>query len=106
MQTLGILIILLLSLGPQRGAPKAPRLYVYPESSYTSAFKAEFLRTCPDVELSEASEEAKYKAEVGSASNKFTWILRDWKGRALSFDERSSMEDAVGTLCTAAKKLS
>lgn len=100
-----ILIVVLLSLSPQKGAPKAPRLYVYPESTYTSAFKAEFLRTCPEVELSEATEEAKYKAEVGSAGNKFTWILRDWRGKALAFDERSSMEDAVGSLCTAAKKL-
>jgi hypothetical protein len=106
MRTLGLLLVFLFPLGPQKGAPKTPRLYIYPESSYTSAFKAEFLRTCTDVELTEATEEAKYKAEVGSASNKFTWILRDWRGKALSVDERPTMEDAVGTLCTAAKKLS
>lgn len=104
MQTWTILIVLFLWPIPQRGTSKA-KLYVYPESSYTSAFKATFLRACHDVELSETSEEAKYKAEVGSAPNKFTWILRDWRGKALSADERSSMEDAVGTLCDAAKKL-
>jgi hypothetical protein len=43
------------------------------------------------------------KAKVGSAQSKFTWILRDCRGKALSFDERSSMEDAAGTLCKAAK---
>jgi hypothetical protein len=104
METWAMLAVLFLALTPQRGAskPKA-RLYIYPESTYTSAFKASFLRVCQDVELSETSEEAKYKAEVGSAQNKFTWILRDWRGKALSFDERSSMEDAAGTLCKAAK---
>lgn len=106
METWGILIVLFLWPIPQRGTSKAkPKLYVYPESSYTSAFKATFLHSCQDVELSETSEEAKYKAEVGSAPNKFTWILRDWRGKALSLDERSSMEDAAGTLCNAAKKL-
>jgi hypothetical protein len=56
-----------------------------------------------DVGLSETLAESKYKAEVGNAQSKFTWILRDHNGRFLSMDERSSMDDAGVSLCKAVK---
>jgi len=101
MSMLAVLLLVLVS--PQQNSKAKGKLFFYPESTYTSAFKETFLRTCKDVELSENESESKYRAEVGSAQNKFTWILRDWRGKALSFDERSSMEDAAASLCKAAK---
>jgi hypothetical protein len=101
MNVLAVLLLVLVS--PPQNSKAKGRLFFYPESTYTSAFKATFLRVCKDVELSETEPESKYKAEVGSSQDRFTWILRDWRGKALSFDERSSMEDAAASLCKAAK---